>query len=148
MKVIFLDMDGVLVTQASSGGPMWKLMLALDRACVARLNVLLGAGDILIVISSSWRKHNGVRQIHAHLHRAGLTNCRFHDDWCTVVLDGKTRGAEIDEWLKRHPEVTNFIIVDDDGDFTAQQWPRFVRTNWSDGFTDEALHRATSLLDN
>jgi hypothetical protein len=38
------------------------------------------------------------------------------------------RGHEIELWLKMHPEVSNYVIIDDDNDMLDNQRANFVRT--------------------
>lgn len=46
----------------------------------------------------------------------------FHFDWRTKnIRSDERRGGEVKEWLSRHPEVVDYVILDDDRDFTAEQ---------------------------
>ena len=65
MKVIFLDIDGVLNTPASiklapifvEGAPTWygRHLHAFDKNCISALNKITDATKAKIVISSTWR---------------------------------------------------------------------------------------------
>jgi hypothetical protein len=39
------------------------------------------------------------------------------------------RGKEIDEWLSFHPDVTHYVILDDDEDMEPHQMDNFVKTS-------------------
>jgi hypothetical protein len=55
------------------------------------------------------------------------------------------RGKEIDLWLKVHPEVESFVILDDEDDLEPYL-NRHVRTCWGDGLNEEMADRAISML--
>lgn len=57
-----------------------------------------------------------------------------------------SRGSEIDEWLQMHPEVTNYVIIDDRTDFTENQQPHFVHVDSYVGLTDEDVELAIGIL--
>jgi hypothetical protein len=65
----------------------------------------------------------------------------YHIDSSRVI--GKTpehrltgdRGHEIADWLSQHPEVTHYVIIDDNdwGILKSHGAERFVRTDWDRG---------------
>ena len=56
------------------------------------------------------------------------------------------RGTEVQEWLDRHPEVTEYVIVDDVDDFFFTQYPRLVKTDESKGFTKENYEQVVKMF--
>jgi hypothetical protein len=42
--------------------------------------------------------------------------------------DHTPRGVEIQQWLDEHPDVTNYVILDDDSDMLEHQMKNFVVT--------------------
>lgn len=121
MKIIFLDIDGVLLTRRtmiahgrnwSAASPDPVLCQTLIRCCEK--------GDVRIVVSSNWR--DTPDKCRAKLKEGGLMHC-LHKSWATP-LDSKlspggiylstTRGLEIWDWLLAHPTVTDFRILDDE----------------------------------
>ena len=58
-----------------------------------------------------------------------------------------SRGAEIDGWLKEHPEVTNYVIIDDRTDFTDKQKEHFVHVDSMWGLTNEHVNNAIKILE-
>ena len=57
-----------------------------------------------------------------------------------------SRGAEIDGWLKEHPEVVNYVIIDDRTDFTDEQKEHFVHVDPMWGLTDKHVKLAINVL--
>ena len=55
-----------------------------------------------------------------------------------------SRGTEIKQWLEDHPEITEYIILDDGTDFLEGQ-PLF-KTNWETGLTQEIVERIIDFL--
>ena len=148
MKILFLDIDGVLCNRkALMKHQRRNGMQVLDRDCVARLEALCAAAgeDVRIVVSSTWRKYHSRDDIAGHLEHHGMTAARLHEDWRTVVLDG-FRGDEVAEWLARHPEVKDFLILDDDSDFNEDQLSQLILTSFEPGFTAEDLERALEVF--
>lgn len=132
MRVLFLDIDGVLnstKTCVAFGGYPMELhhQQAFDRAAIGLLQRLCDSSGVQVVLSSAWRKH-----------------CRWDDAGkafglpiisATPDLCGQPRGAEIAAWLAEHPEVKEFVILDDDADMLPEQKPRFVQTNPEEGMS-------------
>lgn len=148
MKIIFLDIDGVLVTTNSMLAKP-SLMANMEPACVEFLNKLCneeGLNNCRVVISSSWRNLFSISEIVNHLKQARFNPDFIHHDWSTVSLFNGTRGDEIDEWLNRHPAVKNFVIIDDDNDFLPSQLCHHVQTNFADGFRESHLEQALKIL--
>lgn len=138
MKVIFLDIDGVLnpFSHLSPEGNFSKI------AC-KHLNALLeGCPEAKVVISSSWR-HRGLDVVKDVLKRngidcdrvIGMTDETNHDD----------RGHHIERWLKDH-SVEKFVILDDDSDMTDKEYTKLVKTNSWIGLTEKDVKLALDIL--
>lgn len=139
MKVIFLDFDGVILTLRTcvagakgwtNSPPDYTLMLALKR---------MGDAGVRIVISSTHREFGK-----PHCRKILNFFPRLHvwpfvlEDWKTK--DGGNRPAEITEWLSRHPEVTDWRIVDDDAfPWTEEQDQKWIRCPSLEGISSEEL---------
>ena len=102
MKVIFLDIDGVLTTV------LWASNFSeFNPVCTNALLKLLDADpDVRIVISSTWRggMDQPMGRLKEQLEKYSLDK-RLHEDWRTIRMWDSKRGVEIREWLSRHPEV-------------------------------------------
>lgn len=57
----------------------------------------------------------------------------------------ETRGAQIQSWLDDHPEVTHYVVLDDDADM-GPVLDRLVKTTWEYGLLDEHVDRAAGML--
>lgn len=123
MRVIFLDIDGVLNTRKSmvlahqdgicpDPNRPWMTM---DLDAVARLQRIVDMTGAQIVISSSWRGKSleDSQAALKALEWAGFTSMDAVIDVTPRLWSGG-RGHEIADWLERHPTVTNFVILDDD----------------------------------
>lgn len=145
MKIIFLDIDGVLNSVA------WLKTLPeppridemIDREAVRRLNRLLDeTGGAKIVVSSTWRLGKSVQNLQEILEKFGCTG--------TVIGKapylGKRRGYEIQHWLSEQAEQPErFVILDDDSDMEHPS-PFLVQTTWQNGLLDEHVTAAAKFL--
>ncbi len=163
-KIIFLDIDGVLVNREAqmrprpNGGPARA-----HEACVAALNHILRQTGALIVVSSTWRAHgfNGLCSI---FESWGIqTPWGFTPDLAgrakphplPVPLpegegqsdkDNYIRGDEIQTWINCNLDlVGNFVILDDDKDM-KQLLPWLVKTDSAIGLTMADAERAIKML--
>lgn len=144
MKIIFLDMDGVLCTNRAHIAQGLQhmpghhpFMDALDREGIGMLNRFNEEHpDILYVLSSTWRKTHSKRAMEEWLGDVYEWNGKFHDDWATDEK-GPIRGNEIERWLEAHPDTENYIILDDNSDMLDSQKYHFVQTDEYNGITAE-----------
>jgi len=155
MRVVFLDFDGVLNNSSSMftntympGALAERLINANpDPVSVKLLDYLLIHTDARIVVSSSWR--NGCR---SHLELQEILRDAFKlTHWDRVI--GMTqystrviRGVEIDNWVQAHPEITHYVIIDDDSDMMDHQQEHFVHTNHDHGFKIKDCEQAFACL--
>lgn len=137
MKVLFLDIDGVVNKQENFNPANEPSLYPLDRYCAFLVGKIQLDTDCKVVLSSSWRNHpDGVAEVEKHV----------------VPLIGKTgnvgewRGNEIQAWLDEHPEVTRYAILDDDMDMLVGQAENFFLTTFQDGLTDEIAHAVIEHL--
>ena len=147
--ILFLDVDGVLNHEAIF---LRNIHPPLDPELVARLNRLCEATGAQVVLSSSWRADAFSNGLEDDLRATGALRHAHPTDprtkWLNAVSNGgvimaRVRGAEITEWLSRHPEVTPYAIVDDSSDMLPEQMPRFVQTDFQAGGLTE--HHAKAL---
>lgn len=146
MKIIFLDIDGVLCTFRSHEAFNGRgLMQHLDPVGCRMVDRLCRETGAQIVISSTWRKHHDRQSMIAILQNAGFERPDFHEDWMTPS-GGWRRGDEIKKWLDDHPGVERYVILDDDDDMLPEQLLSFVRTAAQDGFLTNHYIEAKALL--
>jgi len=114
-KIVFLDFDGVLVTDKSNVGVKDKsgYQCVPDKTVIQMLNNICETTGAEIVISSMWRIMFSVEGLKMFLRSHGLDGKYFHDDFFTKDLGGSIiRNDEITDWLKRN-KTDKFVILDD-----------------------------------
>jgi len=163
-RIMFLDIDGVLCTMRSqfAFGDNRGLMSAWDITCCQMIRSLCEKLNFKIVISSVWKNQNTVHQLRSHLGVYGLVEDLYEGkgernkwfygseensyEWRTKKLkydpekDGEhiRRGLEIQEWLNRHPLISDYIIIDDDSDMLKSQLSHFIHIkDGAEGFSSD-----------
>ena len=172
MKILFLDIDGVLNSErlmaendarhAALGShtcECYSLVYQMDRACVTRLNRILRETGALVVISSSWRKLMDIDEVTRVLVSFGFEGTVIGEtpdlvndaawlakhEWGRNGYERIDRGHEIWEWVAAHPEVTHFVILDDCSDM-ANVKPFHVHTDFEIGLDEPDVERALHLM--
>lgn len=150
MRVIFLDIDGVLNNstfwhEQHTKDPEkaeWGTMneTGWDPESIRCLNEIVDRTGATIIVSSTWRLRYS--ECVGCLTRAGIN----HPGGRTPSHHHGIRGDEIKEWLDNHPEVETFVILDDDSDMREDQKPFFVQTSWKNGLQKEHVDRAVNIL--
>jgi hypothetical protein len=163
MKVIFLDFDGVLNSSASfimesrkkkklmetdpEAGREFRVNNTLCHVCTSNFQYILDKceDDVKIVISSTWRNLYDLEWLKSHLASYGIDSSRVIDK--TPSSFNRERGFEINEWLEDHPEVTEFVILDDNFIGNGyEQAGKVVATSWATGLTLDACLKAIDIL--
>jgi hypothetical protein len=134
MKVIFLDIDGVLNCDSTENPRHFPYRT--DPALLARLKRLLELTGAQVVLSSTWRYDP------AGLFSARNQGVPFID--CIPDLQGEPRRKEILAWLQQRPEVDRFVVLDDEDD-GLDNLPLFQPSRGA-GLTDEIVEAAAAYL--
>jgi len=162
LKVIFLDIDGVLNVIPQGRDKYGSIF---HQNFIDNLERLINETDAKIVISSTWR-FSGLESMQNMWKDRNLPgeviditpDCADiveSDSNDTEFYDLVERGHEINEWLKKHPEVEKYVILDDDNDMLKSQQEFFVRTVNNDhpdaidigyGLTKKCTDRAINIL--
>jgi len=137
MKVIFLDVDGVL----SSGG--------VNGLCEKRLDLfadLVKRSKAEVVLSSTWRRpqcREGRLRLQRELGKRGV---EFYG--MTPILDREDRFKEIAAWCDGQSEsIEAFIALDDDPDGALTLLgPNLVTCDGYAGLTEDLVGKAVTLL--
>jgi hypothetical protein len=127
MKVVFLDIDGV-VNSAETPNPRKFPYMADDRL-VKRLLQLCERTGAKVVLSSTWRYDP-----------VGLLAARhFQIPFIDVIPDmpGEARHKEIMTWLSSHDDVSRYAVIDDEDD-ELDTLPLF-QPSASTGLTEEIV---------
>lgn len=133
MKVLFLDVDGVLNCRTTEERFMG--FLGIDPELVKLVDKIVDKTGCKVVLSSSWRLWEPHKQ-----------HVADHIEFIDVTLDNKgltDRGCEIQKWLEENP-VDNYAILDDNGDFHKDQ--HLFRTVILTGLTGEVANRVIEHL--
>jgi len=155
MKIVFLDIDGVLNSEqlmTKMGSDLWGDGSVLDPIAIERLNHLTDVTGAKIVISSSWRIAYEWDELVSILKNSGI-KAEVLDKTPRFPYDD--RADEIWSWLNNAQEsVETYVILDDDrleakrdnSDPVLDM--HFVRTSWLDGLQDRHVEKAISILNN
>lgn len=141
MKIIFLDIDGVLNVAYPKRD---KYGRHFHPHLVDNLSYIISKTNAKIVISSTWKSKglDTLQQMWIDRNLPGevIDITPFCDqvtkDNGIEFFDDVKRGHEIQYWLDRHPEVSNFVIIDDDSDMMDFQMNNFVHTYNNQHHTD------------
>lgn len=135
LKILFLDVDGVLNcrTTYTKGSEFFGI----DPYMVLLVHRIIEATGCKVVLSSSWRHTEAGRKI---VKKA----VPFIDITPSLYGEGMTRGHEIDAWVRHHPDVSKYAILDDDSDMLAGQ-PLF-KTTWDEGLTQAIVDEVVAYL--
>lgn len=134
MKAIFLDVDGVLNCDTTPNPR--SLPYIVDRKLLARFRRLVKDSNARVVLTSSWR----IDPI--GLYAARYWRIPFHDR--CPDLPGSPRRDEILLWLRKHPNVGRFAVIDDEDD-ELDKLPLF-QPSAKTGITPEICKATLSYL--
>lgn len=148
MKLIFLDIDGVLVTAKTLKGRSGLRAVA-DPPCVDALNRITFVTEAKLVISSSWR-FCGLEEMRLILKYWGVTGevIGITPDLTRKVIgvySAVPRIREICAWLQAECDDARWIAIDDDDDMEGYQ-EHLVQTVFETGLTEELADRAIAML--
>ena len=152
MKIIFLDIDGVL-NEAYSESRAPNGCIGIDDEKVSRLRPIVDATGAKIVLVSSWKMEwsrdpelcgHDAKYMNKKLAKQGLHILDKTED---NVFD---RGAGIISWLKKRSDQPSWIVLDDDvfGDYEELGiLPHLVKTGWYvGGLQEKHVQKAIDLL--
>lgn len=155
MRVIFLDIDGVLNCDHTRQKIPGTTFHGIEDNKVDLLQRLVQTCGAEIVLSSDWKigwepidkdkNDSHANYLDMKLAQYGLaildktpdSNSRF------------SRGQEIRQWLDEQDNVTDYVILDDErfGDFSDNKLgSHFVQTSWKDGLQKNNIRKAQKIL--
>jgi hypothetical protein len=142
VKIVFLDIDGVLNSLETAPGGGSGLSAWLDPRNIAVLNRVIEATAAQLVISSSWRTSTPLPELQERLRQAG---CIGEVIGVTPVLSA-ARGVEILSWLQHNPEPDGYVIIDDFFDLQPLSH-KHVRTSPLRGLAEADLPAVLAQLE-
>ena len=120
-----------------------KKILEIDENKLYLIKEICDITGSKVVISSSWRVLNIYPQLESYLINKGIPIID------TTKYIKSNRGIEIKTYLQEHPEVINYIIIDDDifPDFDHELLFHLIHTNfYNDGINEDNLEDAIYKL--
>ena len=175
MKIIFLDIDGVLSTPEyimylchhHEKGRLyaWEAQFQFKPCIMRHLVDIVNRTDAYIVISSMWRLFGDRRQVEFDLWKKG--EHIIEDEHWNQMMDklneygignrvigitpyfcgvNDKRGDEIRDWLSWHPDVEKFVIIDDDSDMKEFTKTKLAKCHRWFGLTKKIKEKAIKIL--
>jgi hypothetical protein len=135
MKVIFVDIDGVLNCDSTPNPREFPYIV--DKRLLGRFRKLVERSGARVVLTSSWR----VDPI--GLYAARYWKVPFHD--ICSDLPNHPRREEILCWLRKHSGVKRFAVIDDEDD-ELDELPLF-QPSGKTGLTPEICRAVLAYLD-
>lgn len=152
-KILFLDFDGVLVTDRgqqsllSTGGTLRDDHGALfDPECVECLKEIIDATDAEIVVTSTWKMEMGLDGIRQMWRDRDLPGNVIG---VTPDIDPIHRGDEIAAWLNSYGEDCRYAIIDDTpftDFFREEQLPHLFKVDERVGITEVTARQVIAYL--
>ncbi|GAV11738.1 HAD domain-containing protein [Paenibacillus sp. NAIST15-1] len=156
MKIIFLDIDGVINTDRA-------IMIqrnhnseefVFDQKAMKHLKEIVTETNAYFVISSTWRVHYGTsnllwNSLIRNLNQYGLEERIIG---ITPILDQDLRTSnrwkEIQNWLteNQNKEIESFVILDDEWDMGIYTMNEFVKCQGYIGINEEVKEKAIKIL--
>ena len=166
MKIVFLDIDGVLNSELTKG--------KLDKKYYELLKKLVEVTDCYFVVSSSWRCMNlddTKWELSGHIAETNKKNknraSKLQDPFPQWLIDrivgitprmyafvGSTagfhfmvpRGVEVEHYIIMNEIRDQYAIIDDDNDFLIYQQEHLIVTDNSVGLTEDDINRCIDIL--
>ncbi len=155
MKVIFLDIDGVLVTRNSIKYQYINFPdetnIRFSKKAVKNLNKLIRLTESKIVVSSTWRLFHSLEELQNIFIKQGIKGNVISTTSIekATVEEDIPRGQKIADWLKQHSKITQYVIIDDDVQADCIQFHphNCVETSYKRGFSPEdRFNEALAIL--
>lgn len=167
-NILFFDVDGPMVPGRSlflSKNIQPRYGWEFDQSAVGMLNFLnFIVPDLQVVIASHRcgmmvpfdQSFSDSRASWQRIFRENGLNLHIHQDWCTMedsLSERLPKIEEIQQWLNRHPETTNFVTFDDeaagyDRDPTVEEIKKYhiLGQDYLNGITWEDLVQAAKYF--
>lgn len=138
MKVLFLDVDGVLNNYdlIRTNGLDY-----IDQSMVRLIGIIVSRTGASVVLSSTWRiKPKDTDMVSSSLGAQGIML------YSKTPVTSKIRAEEISMWLEENPEVELYAILDDDENAGVGLEESFFQTDPEIGITPEIARKVISHL--
>ena len=152
MKIIFLDFDGVMVTDryqaqlTATNSPLRDDYGAkFDPVCVENLRQIIDATDAEIVVTSTWKMEMGLDGIQKMWNARNLPGKVIG---VTPDIDPIHRGDEVQAWLDANPGAVRYAIIDDCpilDFFREEQLPHLFKVDERTGLDEKTVTKVIEL---
>ncbi len=115
-----------------------------DPRVVDMITELVEEFSVKLVISSTWR-FGSIKDLNKELTKSGLKKY-LHKDWKTPQVHPSHRGTEIKMWLDKHPEVNNYLILDDDINILDELASHLIQTKIEFGMQNGHFIKSRTIL--
>ncbi|MDD4000054.1 MAG: HAD domain-containing protein [Bacilli bacterium] len=137
MKVIFLDIDGVICLQNDENKQIENI-LNLNSDCCIRLKEILANTNARIVLTSSWRLADkySLNKLYSKFTLYRISP--FHFIGKTPNYPMESRGFEIRKWLESRSDIKDYIVLDDS--YISEEYipsSHFIQTASNQGITEK-----------
>ncbi|HEU4409050.1 MAG TPA: HAD domain-containing protein [Polyangiaceae bacterium] len=145
MRVLFLDIDGVLNSTRTRPADPQSLVDWLEPACVTALDAIVAATGAAVVVTSSWRIGRTRDELAAALAARG-----FRGRVAGVTPDLRAarlgRDDEIEAWLRAEGAGVEAYVIVDDALSLGRLEPRHYRTSPTRGLRADDVEAVATLL--
>ncbi|MHC1686096.1 MAG: HAD domain-containing protein [Clostridiaceae bacterium] len=149
MKVVFLDINGVLFLNGDEVNPE---SITFDKRSMENLKKIMDLTSSSIVLSSTWRtSYKSESNIFWKSILCNFTKYNLEEKIIgitpTIVNDFEevSRGIEISEWLNTNSPIDNYIILDDD-EISDIDKNKFIQCDPFTGIDDYVSNKAIKIL--
>ena len=153
MRILFLDVDGVLNSDPSKrGGRPTGGVLGVEWAPTACLAEIVRKTGAFIVLTSTWKRSWGTSWQPGTLRYLTdkLRTFNIEIMGCTTEETPSERGKGIRKWLEYHGPVEGWAVLDDDifPDYAQHGiLPRLIKTNfYRGGLTQDKIEPCADML--
>ena len=150
-KIIFLDVDGVLNCETTKDRLEQRgtgtRYVGIDNKLLLNFKKIIDATNAKVILSSTWRDHPQFEDyLKEKLSEIGL-NDLIIDKTQSGIRSNAKRAVEINHWLNDHPEIKDYIVIDDmtyGGLDTFED--RFIKTHEMIGLSEKDIEKAIAKL--
>lgn len=153
MMILFLDFDGVMVTDryqaqlTATNSPLRDDYGAkFDPVCVENLRHIIDATDAGIVVTSTWKMDMGLEGIQQMWDARNLPGKVIG---VTPDIDPIHRGDEVQAWLDANPGAVRYAIIDDTpflNFFNEEHLPHLFKVDERTGLDEKTVTKVIELL--
>jgi hypothetical protein len=147
MKLIFLDLDGVMITGSNRQAATTGKGISFTAECVKQLREIMQVTDARIIVTSTLRISRTLDEVQGIFAANGIEQGVVG---LTPHLPYAHRGQEIQQYLEEIQfdevnQVERFVIIDDHNQMGSLS-PYLVLTQWQTGLDEKAKQEVLNRL--